>query len=49
MTEFKCLKVVFMFNFLIMKACAPNNLLCYFTENDVSTRAEAVFCVCSSD
>ena len=25
-----------------MKACAPNDLLCYFTENDVSTSAEAV-------
>ena len=25
-----------------MKACAPNNLLCYYTGNDVSTRAEAV-------
>ena len=25
-----------------MKECAPNSLLCYYTENNVSERAEAV-------
>ena len=40
MTEFKCLKAVFFFNFLklLMEAYALNNLLCYFPENDVSTK-----------
>ena len=50
MTEFKCLKAVFMmFNFLEVnnESCAPNNLLCYYTEKDVSTRAEAVVHICA--
>ena len=32
-----------------MKACAPNNLLCYYTENDVSARAQAVVRICSTN
>ena len=32
-----------------MKGCAPNNLLCYYTENDISTRAEVVVRICSSN
>ena len=31
MTEFKSLKAVFIFNFLIVEACALNNLLFYYT------------------
>ena len=34
MTEFKCLKAVF----VLMEIRACNNLLCYYTENDVSTK-----------
>ena len=30
-----------------MKVCAPNSLLCYYTENDVSTRAETAVRICS--
>ena len=40
-TQFKCLKAVFIFNFfkkLIMEARALNNLLYHYTENDVSTK-----------
>ena len=48
MTEFKCLKAGFMFIFLEVHNEAPNNLLCYYTENDVSTRAETVVRICSS-
>ena len=36
MTEFEWLKAVNFFK-LIMEGCALNNLLCYYTENDVST------------
>ena len=43
--QFLCL----IFQKLMIKACAPNNLLCYYTENDVSTRAEAVVRICCSD
>ena len=32
MTQFKCLKAVFIFNFFKIEACALNNLLCYYTE-----------------
>ena len=35
MIEFKCLKAVF----VLMEACTCNNLLCYYTESDVSTKA----------
>ena len=31
MPEFKCLKTVFIFNFLIIEACALKNLLLYYT------------------
>ena len=36
MTEFKCLKAVF-----LMKARAVNSLLSYYTENDVSLLHES--------
>ena len=37
MTEFKCLKAVFILNFfLIMEACSLNNLLRYYTKGDVA-------------
>ena len=34
MIEFKCLKSVI----VLMEACACNNLLCCYTESDVSTK-----------
>ena len=42
MTEFKCLKAVFILNFLklITEPCALNNLLCYYTKNDVPRKSE---------